>query len=525
MASPDSPPVDQGARDRIRGDLGATLFVEAGAGSGKTTALVERVVALVTDGGIDLEHIVAITFTEKAATELRDRIRRELERRVHDPTGDVEARRRCQTALEQVDAAAIGTLHAFARRVLAQHAVEAGLPPRIEVLDEVSSGVAFEHRWTILRDRLLDDECLAPALRLLLALGVKVDAIRHLSAIFDDNWDLVAARVPAQPDPLPSVRALAEPAIAAVEAVCQEMGGCTDDSDKLLGRLAKITAWVDDVRDLDDLELLASLDENAASWPRFRVGNQGSAAAWPDVVGLRASVAEAGVALLEVRQRVGEACVRRLAVALRHATLGAAHDRRTAGRLEFHDLLVMARALLVDPTHGADVRRRLHGRYRRVLLDEFQDTDPIQIELAVRIAAADPSSHAAGDGPWDKVDVAAGRLFFVGDPKQSIYRFRRADISLQLPDGRAHHHLGQPDLRSALRRGGIRRHTRRVPTSLPAPRPPPVIPAGRPSGGVGHRPGTPSREGQGGDDPGRGGGRRGRHRPPGHDRRLVGGRR
>src|SRR6185312_4621303 len=122
------------------------------------------------------------------------------------------------------------------------------------------------------------------------------------------------------------------------------------------------------------------------------------------------------------------ACAAQLGSAIRSFTLDAAAERRVAGRLEFHDLLVMARALLRDPVHGPAVRRRLHQRYQRLLLDEFQDTDPIQIELAVRIAAAEPRSDEAGTASWDAVPVTPGQLFVVGDPKQSIYRFRRADI-------------------------------------------------------------------------------------------------
>ena len=98
--------------------------------------------------------------------------------------------------------------------------------------------------------------------------------------------------------------------------------------------------------------------------------------------------------------------------------------RRAAGTLEFHDLLVLARRVLRDPEHGPPVRASLHQRYQRLLLDEFQDTDPIQIELA--IAAVDPPT---ADALRADVEVAPGRLFVVGDPKQSIYRFRRADIS------------------------------------------------------------------------------------------------
>ena len=123
--------------------------------------------------------------------------------------------------------------------------------------------------------------------------------------------------------------------------------------------------------------------------------------------------------------------------ASRRRPLEAAQARRAEGQLEFHDLLVLARDLLTDPAHGAAVRDRPAAAYRRLLLDEFQDTDPIQIELAVRIAAG-----ADGGAPdWADVPVPPGRLFLVGDPKQSIYRFRRADIATYL---RAQQRIGDP---------------------------------------------------------------------------------
>jgi ATP-dependent helicase/nuclease subunit A len=125
---------------------------------------------------------------------------------------------------------------------------------------------------------------------------------------------------------------------------------------------------------------------------------------------------------------VANACVERLGAELRRFTLQAAEERRLAGQLEFHDLLVRARALLRDPVNGAAARAGLHGRYQRLLLDEFQDTDPIQVELAVLIAAA-PGQRLRGDAHWASLQVSPGHLFFVGDPKQSIYRFRRADIA------------------------------------------------------------------------------------------------
>ena len=420
-------PVDQGARNRIAEDLDATLFVEAGAGTGKTTALVDRVLSLVIGGQVELEAIAAITFTDKAAAELRARVRRQLEERaIASP--DEEAGVRCAAALDQLDGAAIGTLHAFAQRLLSEHPVEAGLPPRVDVLDEVSSAVAFERRWRGFRDELLADPGLERSILLLVASGVRMSALHALAVAFDDNWDLVEERVADDETEPPTVRDLAAPALDAIADLCNEP--CRDPADKLRLRLDEIAAWVAAVRAIDDeLELLEALADEKGR-PSFKVGGSGKRVNFDtDVKALQASVREAGERLDGVCSAVGSACVTRLAAAMRRFILDSADERRRAGQLEFHDLLVMARALLRDPGHGAEVRARLHSRYQRLLLDEFQDTDPIQIELAVRIAAADPTSDPAGLEPWEKVTVTPGQLFLVGDPKQSIYRFRRADIS------------------------------------------------------------------------------------------------
>jgi ATP-dependent exoDNAse (exonuclease V) beta subunit len=424
-----APAPDQVARDRITDDLDTTLFVEAGAGSGKTSALVKRVLALVIGGHVELRRIAAITFTEKAGAELRDRIRAALERAAEsDPDSNVGAR--CQVALDQLDGAAIGTLHSFAQRLLTEHPVEAGLPPRVEVLDEVSSAVAFEARWSSFRDQLLADPALERTVLLLLASGVKPEALRALAKAFDDNWDLVQERVPdTEPEP-PAVGELFRSAFVVINDVCAEP--CRDPADKLRIRLDEIANRMSELANIDDeLDLLEALGPQAnPKLPSFRIGRTGRPASWDcDLVDLRARISEAGGGLVGVVADVSDACARRLGSVIRQFTLSAAGARQRAGQLEFHDLLVLARALLRDSAHGPAVRAMLHERYDRLLLDEFQDTDPIQIELAVRIAAADPRSDQAGRAPWDEIAVAPGHLFVVGDPKQSIYRFRRADIS------------------------------------------------------------------------------------------------
>ena len=175
-------PADQADRDRVGHELGTTLFVEAGAGSGKTTALVQRVISLVTTG----------------AAELRDRVRQQLEKTADEcrQHGDATGVERCDGAIDQLDGAAIGTLHSFAQRILSENPIEAGLPPRVEILDEVTSEVEFEQRWVTFRDELFADPAMERTLLLLFATGVQPAALRAVAVEFDRNWDLVAERVP-----------------------------------------------------------------------------------------------------------------------------------------------------------------------------------------------------------------------------------------------------------------------------------------------------------------------------------------
>ncbi|MBI03676.1 MAG: hypothetical protein CL468_06560, partial [Acidimicrobiaceae bacterium] len=195
-------PSDQAPRDRIAQSLDENLFVEAGAGTGKTTALVGRMIALVVDEGIAVEEIAAITFTEKAAAELADRFRRSLEDVArHDD--DPDRQRRAEVALADADLASLTTLHGFARRLLGDHPLEAGLPPGFDLLDEVSSHLSFDDRWADLQHRLLDDDDLARTMLLADAMRIHPHHLRELARTLDDRWDLLGNHPsPPEPDPV-----------------------------------------------------------------------------------------------------------------------------------------------------------------------------------------------------------------------------------------------------------------------------------------------------------------------------------
>ena len=235
---------DAAIRQEIAGRLDRTLFVEAGAGSGKTQSLVNRVVATVLSPAqaVPLRHVAAVTFTEKAGAELRDRLRVAFESELVDAEPGSDRAIRATEALDDLDAAAIGTLHSFAERILGEHPVEAGLPPLIEVRDEVASGVAFDDRWTVLRTALLDDPGLTPALLLAMAAGMRLEDLRSMAREFTDNWDLLQTRILDTPPPgLPAVEVADLITEARRLALLREH--CTDDEDKFLAKLDALAGW------------------------------------------------------------------------------------------------------------------------------------------------------------------------------------------------------------------------------------------------------------------------------------------
>lgn len=406
---------DLAARVAVENDLDSTIFLEAGAGSGKTSCLVNRFVTLV-ESGVPADHVAAITFTEKAAAELVDRIRAELRRRAPKSLA-------CREALQVLDSAAIGTLHSFAQRILTEHAIEAGLPPRFFVNDEIASQVAFETRWEQFADSLLEDPDLEMPLRLLFASGGKPKHLRDVAVAFNANWDLVADRIDMTPARVPSVD-VAEILVLLSEVIALAEH-CTNERDLLFRHLTtSVTQFEADLRDaVDDGARLRLLDE-----PKLK-STRGQAANWTSigVAVVRDRLSDLQEACAALRTAVVEGVLQLLAASLARFTAASAAARRGAGELEFHDLLVLARDMLRHEGTGLAVRQSLAHRYERLLLDEFQDTDPIQIEIAVLIASDDPD---AAQKDWSAVKATPGHIFFVGDPKQSIYRFRRADIGL-----------------------------------------------------------------------------------------------
>ena len=183
-------PSDISARLKISEELDETLFVEASAGTGKTTSLVQRIVNLVASGRATIGSIAAITFTEAAAAELRDRARQELEKAANDPARSEVEQERCRHAVEGLGQAYFQTLHSFASALLHERPLEAGLPPGFETTDAIAAELRFDASWNDWLGRQLNgDTEIAPHLAMALSLGMTAKNLRDVAMAFHLNYN------------------------------------------------------------------------------------------------------------------------------------------------------------------------------------------------------------------------------------------------------------------------------------------------------------------------------------------------
>jgi len=446
-----TPPPDQAARDRIGRDLGTTFLVEAGAGSGKTKSLVDRMIALLAEGRAGIDTLAAVTFTRKAAAELRGRFQVALERRRLDEK-DPAVRARLDAALTGLERAFIGTIHSFCSRILRERPVEAGIDPEFRELEEHEDRVLLERSWDEYQAKArLTNET---ALRGLEETGLEPGDLEPAFRMLAEFPDVRAAPGRERPPDLGAVRAALETLIdrgrVLVPNAKPEKG--RDLLQGLFVRLfrRKRNIGFDNNRDL--MESVELFDKKLGV-----TKNRWLADGDPEKVlgAIRAVRRETGRGAPRQgdepkdRKTLGAICAETLLLAaerfqekhasaalrewrefrhsralafVRPAVAFYEQARRSEGRLNFQDQLLLAAALLRD---HPEVRRYFRQRFHPILVDEFQDTDPIQAEILFFLAATSDTEK-----DWTRIEPAPGSLFLVGDPKQSIYRFRRADIDI-----------------------------------------------------------------------------------------------
>jgi ATP-dependent helicase/nuclease subunit A len=432
---------DQAARDRIRNDLDTSLVVEAAAGTGKTSELVRRIISVIKSGRASLDQVVAVTFTDAAAGELKLRLRGEIERERQSADASEREKKFLTEALPQLEEAHIGTIHSFCGDLLRERPVEAGIDPLFEVASEDTSRPLFEMAF----DHWFEAQLAEPseAVRRILR--------RRTRREYAAGRPATLARRRSGEGPR---RRLRSAAIELIErrdfpAPWRHDPGFDRDTeiDLLIDEMKELASWADrgdpkqwftkslldlkhivgDMtraeedtgRDYDGIE--ARLFDFLSSWKSKNYVAYFARDEFPEK-DLKARRDALKLKVQEFVERAGADLAPRLRDDLTAVLDEYTRMKERAGCLDFLDLLLRARDLVRDKQA---VRDELQKRFTRVFVDEFQDTDPLQAEILMLLCAEDPR-----ETNWRKVKPIPGKLFIVGDPKQSIYRFRRADVAL-----------------------------------------------------------------------------------------------
>lgn len=405
-----TPPLDAAARERVRTDLGRNLVVEAGAGTGKTTLLVDRAVEALGSGVADADSLVLVTFMEKAAAEIHRRLLERLEDAAARSGG--RRRRRLAQALAHPERLTVTTLHGLGYRIVNRYPLECGAPPGATVWDAVEAERQARRAFDVwLR-------ALPPARRRWIA-GLSAygaswrDATRLIREMAERG---IGGRMPEGPEP-------ADELLDAWRSTLAELAGVID-------------AVRPDPEDagVRQVAALRRQFERVAALPPAARGPALFALKVPSPRGTQARWGRAKAHLAAQKARLGELAARheRWRRAWAGGLVGELGDlaadfarffaawREERRALLFRDQIRLALALLRE---DGPARRALSARTALLMVDEFQDNNPEQVEM-VQWLAADP--HAA---PVDLDRPPAGRLTLVGDPKQAIYGFQGADVA------------------------------------------------------------------------------------------------
>jgi ATP-dependent helicase/nuclease subunit A len=410
---------DQADRDAIRRDLDANLLVEASAGTGKTHELISRMVNVIAEGEVSVRQMAAVTFTRKATAELRQRFQMALEIAIAAASDGVR-RNRLEMALAGIDTCFIGTIHSFCAELLRERPVEAGLAPGFrEVPDDDPELQDLRDRvWREQLELLENDD---PEARLsdLLDLGIEPG---DLKSCYETLCEFPDVNFPFDPageagPPAAAVRAAAAGAVKFLDEALATLDG--QRSVKTCRESLEQVRRSFEAADLDDspsaAEALGVFEKRikgpceAPRRPTLGQQRMDEARFFRDEV--------VRPALLRWREFVYPKV---MALATRAEREFRARRRRRA-LVSFTDLLLLARDLLRE---HPEARKELALRFSRILVDEFQDTDPLQAEVLLYLTGKD-----VAEKDWRKLRPRPGSLFVVGDPKQAIYRFRRADLA------------------------------------------------------------------------------------------------
>jgi ATP-dependent exoDNAse (exonuclease V) beta subunit len=441
---------DQKSRDDAVTERHRNLIVDAGAGTGKTTILVDRLVEMLAPtcphDALPIGRIAAITFTRKAAGELRLRIRERLLEDLAEERPNSGRAQQLRDALAGLDTAYVGTIHSFADRLLRLRPVEVEISPSYEIAEDEGPLIreTFEVLMHAVESGTLAAELVGSdaaargdeATRTILdalAAGVQAESRETewhiyygLDALIDGfirQRDVPPPDTPAAPFDIGPFREAAEEMIR----LCGAVPGIDAPGVHWLTRTARslrvLHGESDPVVVLRELVRIVQSEPRDSSKSRAFANHDGAYDVWKAWDGDdRRRRLRDGPLRDDLRAPLDRWMATRLVRLF--PVIVALYERVKARRrqLDQLDLLVKLRELLA---RNLAVRGEFQRMFAHVFVDEFQDTDPLQAEIALYLCEREP--HA---GRWDEIEIADGKLTLVGDPKQSIYRFRRADVAM-----------------------------------------------------------------------------------------------
>lgn len=414
--------IDQEQRDRAAQDISESYIVEAAAGTGKTTILVSRIINLIKAGEARLEEIVAITFTEKAAAELKVKLRQELEKALPNE-GNSDEYQRISEAISDLERMQVTTIHSFCGSLLRERPVEAGLDPNFEVADDLAASLIQAEVWEEWLEKQMDAD--DPALRRTVLIGVTLEQIRRVSQFMLGNHDVVHY-LPSPPAPEEVEKTIGQfiksfqkcvSSLSELKKYCKnpDEDRAAQKIDKLNEQFVKLES-----RPQEEKEVFIFKEISIGS---SKQGNQKNWQTKGHLDEVRNEIDELLKAHEEVRATIVDSVMAALAERLTDYLKAYEEAKRERNLLDFNDMLMIARNMLKE---HPQVRKYFRDRYKFLLVDEFQDTDPLQAEIVFFLSEQEKGRAKE----WKEVQVSPKRLFLVGDPKQSIYRFRRADIEM-----------------------------------------------------------------------------------------------
>ena len=438
---------DDGARhDAIRRH-DRSILVEAGAGSGKTAVMAGRV-AMMLAQGVAPRAIAAVTFTELAASELLTRVREFVEDlaagsiapelRVGLPTGLTEQQREnLVMASAAIDEITCSTIHGFCQRLIKPYPVEADIDPGASVMDRGQADLTFlEIVDSWLRSRLSGGSAGVLAEMVLHADGDTVALMHSIAESLRRRRRLSAPTAAPLAQYLRTFRQAAGDLTAFLQGSSAQEAETVDIAQRFSAMVAALPSDAAVATPAGLVRLLATPADPALCTDKGKFRSYSRKGKWEtaaraiglsklDGAQLNDSAKDHYAAVCDGWTGLVQAAASHVLTALIAEAQPIldryAEHKRASAQLDFDDLIFAARDMLRD---HEDVRQALGRRYERVLVDEFQDTDPLQSEIFWRLCG-EPSEDAAD---WTTFRIRPGALFLVGDPKQAIYRFRGADV-------------------------------------------------------------------------------------------------